>query len=80
MSTPKYLECIYSAPINFDLEELKINWEKVDDHYIKYGTLHITYKDGTTQEYEGDMGDADYKWADTVTLYTDDWNLISEVE
>ena len=40
MSKPKYLECIYTAPIVFDLEELEINWKKVKDHYVKYGADH----------------------------------------
>ena len=80
MSKPKYLECIYTAPIVFDLEELKINWEQVKNHYVKYGTLSIIYKDGTIQEYEGSIGDPDYKWAETVGLYTDDWDFVEEVD
>ena len=45
---PRYIECIYQAPITFDLEELEVDFDKVEDYYIKYGTLHITYKDGST--------------------------------
>ena len=28
---PRYIECIYEAPITFDLEELGIAWENVED-------------------------------------------------
>ena len=40
-------------PLTFDLKELKIDWEKVEDYYIKYTTLYIEFKDGTTEEHEG---------------------------
>jgi coenzyme F420-reducing hydrogenase beta subunit len=52
---PRYIECIYEAPITFDLEELGIDWDNVKDYYIKYGTLYVDFKDGTSGQYEGDQ-------------------------
>ena len=49
---PKYIECIYEAFITFDLEELGIDWDNVKDYYIKYGTLYVEFKDGSSEEYE----------------------------
>ena len=75
---PKYIECLYTAPVVWDLEELEIDWSKVKDHYIKYGSLHITYSDGRKEEYYGDFGETDYKWADTEGFYDEDWNEVNE--
>tara|TARA_R110000824_G_C14978190_1_gene653863 strand:- start:409 stop:669 length:261 start_codon:yes stop_codon:yes gene_type:complete len=75
---PRYIECIYQAPITFDLEELEVNFDKVEDYYIKYGTLHITYKDGSTAEHDGDIGDPDYKWAVEENILTDGWDFVED--
>ena len=74
---PKYIECIYEAPITFDLEELGIDWDKVKDYYIKYGTLYIDFKDGTSESYyNGDVGEPDYKWATKELILTEDYDLV----
>ena len=74
---PRYIECIYEAPITFDLEELGIDWDNVKDYYIKYGTLYVDFKDGTSQSYyNGYVGDADYKWAVRESIFTEDWDLV----
>lgn len=77
---PKYIECLYTVPIVWDLEELEIDWSKVKDHYIKYGSLNITYNDGREEEYYGNIGETDYKWADTEGFYDEDWNEVNEEE
>jgi len=73
---PKYIECIYEAPITFDLEELGIDWDTVDDYYVKHGTLTVTFKDGTTGWYDGDEGETDYKWAVRESILTEDYDLV----
>ena len=73
---PRYLECIYEAPITFDLEELGIDWDNVKDYYIKYGTLYVEFKDGSSGQYDGDIGDPDYKWAEHESIFTEDWDLV----
>ena len=73
---PRYLECIYEAPITFDLEELGIDWENVEAYYIKYGTLYVEFKDGSSAQHEGDIGDPDYKWAVEENILTDGWDFV----
>ena len=74
---PRYLECIYEAPITFDLEELGIDWDNVKDYYIKYGTLYVDFKDGTSESYDSaDVGETDYKWAVRESILTEDWDLV----
>ena len=73
---PKYLECIYETYISFDLEELGIDWDTVDDYYVKYGTLTVTFKDGTTDWYDGGEGETDYKWSVRENIFNLDWDKV----
>jgi hypothetical protein len=73
---PRYLECIYETSTDFDLEELGIDWDKVDDYYVKYGSLTVKFKDGTTQDYDGDEGEIDYKWAVRENIFDEGWTLV----
>ena len=74
---PKYIECIYEAPITFDLEELGIDWDNVKDYYIKYGTLYVEFKDGSSESYyNGDVGETDYKWAREENVLDESWNKV----
>ena len=68
----------YTTTLEWDLEDLNIDANEIDDYYIKYGTLHITYKDGRIKEYESnfDMGDIDYKWANKETFYNDQFDEV----
>ena len=36
---PKYIECVYETAIEFDLEELDIDYDTIDDYHVRYGTL-----------------------------------------
>ena len=73
MSEPKYIEAKYSAFLTWDLEELGIDWDKVDDYSIFKGNLEIKYKDGTKQVEEnwGDIS-IDYKYNFVEALVLDD--------
>ena len=73
---PKYIECIYETAIEFDLEELGIDYDTIDDYYIKYGKLTVTFKDGTTSWYDGDEGETDYKWARYENVLDESWNKV----
>ena len=68
----------YKTSLEWDLEDLNIDANEIDDYYIKYGTLHITYKDGRIKEYESNfgMGDTDYKWAEKETFYNDQFDEV----
>ena len=73
MSEPKYIEAKYNAFLTWDLEELGIDWDKVDDYSIWKGNLMIKYKDGTKQVEEnwGDIS-IDYKYNFVEALVLDD--------
>jgi len=73
MSEPKYIEAKYNAFLTWDLEELGIDWDKVDDYSIWKGNLMIKYKDGTKQV-EDNWGDIsiDYKYNFVEALVLDD--------
>jgi len=73
MSEPKYIEAKYNAFLTWDLEELGIDWDKVDDYSIFKGNLEIKYKDGTKQVEEnwGDIS-IDYKYNFVEALVLDD--------
>mgnify|MGYP003640066573 FL=1 len=75
---PIQLIAEYTTTLEWDLEDLNIDANEIDDYYIKYGTLHITYKDGRIKEYESnfDMGDIDYKWANKETFYNEDFDEV----
>jgi len=75
---PIQLIAEYKTSLEWDLEDLNIDANEIDDYYIKYGTLHITYKDGRIKEYESNfgMGDTDYKWAEKETFYNDQFDEV----
>tara|TARA_B110000858_G_scaffold35018_1_gene39141 strand:- start:437 stop:700 length:264 start_codon:yes stop_codon:yes gene_type:complete len=73
---PKYIECIYETAIEFDLEELGIDYDTIDDYYIKYGKLTVTFKDGTIKSYEGNQIETDYKWAEEESVLDESWTLV----
>lgn len=77
---PKYIESRYSAYLTWDLEELGIDWDEVEDWDIIRITLFIKFKDGTTKEYENwdAFDNVDYKHGlEEVVIFDENW---SEVE
>jgi len=62
MNKPKIIEARYSAYLSWDLEELGIDWDEVEDWDLLRADLHIAFKDGTEKTYENwqDL-DIDYK-------------------
>ena len=75
---PKYIEVIYEAAITFDLDELLIDWDDVSDYWVKWGTLHVKFNDGSLREYDGDIGDPDYKWGIAQHILDRDYNLLGD--
>ena len=74
---PRYIECIYEAPITFDLEELGIDWDNVKDYWVKYGILYVDFKNGDSKTYfDNIIGEPDYKWAIQESIFTEDWDLV----
>ena len=69
MSKPKYIQATYHKTIEFDLEELGIDWNKVDYYSIKHSELDIYYTDGTTQTFSSTTDyEIDWKWANSEAV------------
>ena len=76
---PKYIESRYSAYLNWDLEELGIDWDEVEDWDILRLTLTIKFKDGTTKEYENwdALDNVDYKHGlEEVLILNENWDKV----
>ena len=73
---PKYIECIYETAIEFDLEELDIDYDNIENYHIKYGALYVEFKDGTSESYEGNQIETDYKWATSEGVFDESWTLV----
>ena len=59
------------------MKELGIDWKNVDNYGVKYTTLYVEFKDGTTKEYDGFLSEVDYKWADEEKLLTKNYRAIT---
>ena len=54
---PAVLRAVYKVNIDFDVEEIEkalgINWEDVDEWFVKYGDLVIRMNNGSQFQYAG---------------------------
>ena len=76
---PKYIEAIYPQAIQFDLEDLEIDWNDVEDYWVRYGILNIEYKDGSIKEYELSYEpEIDWKHPTSYGVYDKDWKEVSD--
>ena len=75
---PKYIEARYSCYLNWDLEELGIDWDKVKDWDLCRADLKITFKDKTEKVFENWHGvDVDYKHNfEEVLILDKDWSQV----
>jgi|TARA_A100001515_G_scaffold77183_1_gene61261 hypothetical protein len=79
MSKPKYIQATYTQTIEFDLEELGIDWDKVDYYSIKHSELDIYYTDGTMKTFSSTIDyDIDWKWADSEKVLDENWCEVKE--
>jgi hypothetical protein len=80
MSKAKYIQANYTQTIEFDLEELGIDWDKVEDYSIRYSELNILYKDGTEETFQSTNDyEVDWKWADSEEIFDKYWYEIKEI-
>ena len=63
----KYISATYEVHSDFDVED--VNWENVEDYYIKCDEMHIEYKDGTTETIYPHTDTFDLKWPEKEVLY-----------
>jgi|TARA_R100000278_G_scaffold34346_1_gene30901 hypothetical protein len=74
MKKAKHIEAYYTQTLQFDIEELDINWEDVKDYWVKWGTLFIqlsndeiiTLDDATECE-------IDWKWPNATSVLDKDF-------
>ena len=52
MSQTKYIEAHYTQVLQFDIEDLDIDWKDVKDYWVKWAKLHIELKNGEVVETE----------------------------
>mgnify|MGYP003129786644 CR=1 FL=1 len=57
----------YSDYIEFDVNHIDMG--QVKDYGIKWGTLYLVMKDGSTMHIEGEQVEGDYKWPIEENFY-----------
>ena len=76
---PKYVEAIYTCHLGFDLNDLEIDWTKVESLWCKYGELTIIMKDGTEHNVRySTEGEIDYKWPIELRLLNWNYDILWE--
>tara|TARA_R100000329_G_scaffold26633_1_gene24890 strand:- start:53 stop:313 length:261 start_codon:yes stop_codon:yes gene_type:complete len=75
----KTVEANYTQAVQHDISHLDIDYDDVQHHWCKYGTLVIEMKDGTTHEVDnGHYLDVDFKWPEELRFYNEDDEDITE--
>ena len=73
MKMPKDLKHIIATyEVHSEFYVDKVNWENVEDYYIKCDEMHIEYKDGTTETIYPHGDTFDLKWPKKETLFNSD--------
>tara|TARA_B100000424_G_C22583772_1_gene327919 strand:- start:53 stop:292 length:240 start_codon:yes stop_codon:yes gene_type:complete len=72
MSKPKYIQANYSQTIEFNLEEIGVDWDKVKDFSIKDGILSIYYKDDTEESFTNCSNYSE----NIFSVFDKDWEII----
>jgi coenzyme F420-reducing hydrogenase beta subunit len=61
MSKVKYIEANYTQVLQYDLEDLDIDWKDVKDYWVRWGKLSIELKNGDIIE-EDNYHECDTDW------------------
>ena len=81
MSKPRYIEAHYTQVLQYDLEDLDIDWDDVLDYDVKWTRLSIELKNGEVIEIDSYQEcDTDWKWANKVQAYDEDFNEVKLTE
>ena len=79
MSRSITVEAEYIQAYRIDLSHLDIDYDDIEYHWCKWGTLYLQMKDGTTHEIDnGDHAEVDYKWPEELRFFDKDMNDITE--
>ena len=81
MSKPRYIEAHYTQVLQYDLEDLDIDWKEVIDYDVKWTTLTIYLKNGEEINIDNyHECDTDWKWANEVQAYDENFKQVELVE
>jgi len=81
MSKPRFIEAQYTQVLQYDLKDLGIDWDDVEDYDVKWTTLSIELKNGKVIETDiYQECDTDWKWANKVQAYDEDFNEVKLTE
>jgi len=81
MSKPRFIEAQYTQVLQYDLKDLGIDWDDVEDYDVKWTTLSIELKNGKVIETDiYHECDTDWKWANKVQAYDEDFNEVKLTE
>jgi len=81
MNKPRYIEAHYTQVLQYDLEDLDIDWDDVADYSVKWTTLYIELKNGEVIEVNSyDECDTDWKWANKVQAFDENFYEVKLTE
>jgi len=81
MSKPRYIEAHYTQVLQYDLEDLGIDWKDVADYYVNWTTLYIELKNGEVIETDiYQECETDWKWANKVQAYDENFKKVELTE
>ena len=73
-----YAVATYKTWLEYDLEELDIDWNRVETIWCKYGTLHIKMEGGKVIKVDSSTeAEYDYKWPVQIQLLDDNKRVVS---
>ena len=81
MNKARYIEAHYTQVLQYDLEDLDIDWDDVLDYDVKWTRLSIELKNGEVIEIDSYQEcDTDWKWANKVQAYDENFNEVELTE
>ena len=81
MSKVKYIEANYTQVLQYDLEDLDIDWKDVKDYWVRWGKLSIELKNGDIIEEDNyHECDTDWKWANEVQAFDENFYEVELTE
>lgn len=81
MGKPRYIEAQYTQVLQYDLEDLDIDWDDVEDYSVKWTTLYIELKNGEVIEVNNyHECDTDWKWANEVQAFDENFYEVKLTE
>ena len=81
MSKPRFIKAHYTQVLQFDIEDLDIDWKDVKDYWVSWTTLYIELKNGEVIETDNyHECDIDWKSPNEVQAYDEDFYKVKLTE